>query len=128
MQTVQATAQEPKTWKPLVAGILSITAGVFGLLGTMGLSIAIAVIGSSSLFVTEADIYPLTVSGLNTILATIAVWLAVTGITAIVGGVFSLQRKLWGLALAGSIAATLSCGVLGVVSIVFTAISKNEFA
>ena len=128
MQTTQIPATTPKTWKPLVAGIVSITAGVFGLLGALGLSIAIPVIGGSSLVVTEADIYPLTVSGLTAILATIAVWLAVTGIVAIVGGVFALQRKLWGLALAGSIAATLSCGILGVVSIVFTAISKTEFS
>ena len=128
MQTTQAPVQTPKTWKPLVGGIVSITAGVFDLLGTLGLTIAIAVIGSTSLVITPADIYPLTISGLNAILAAVAIWLAVAGIVAITGGIFSLQRKVWGLALAGSIAATLSCGVLGVVSIVFAAISKNEFA
>ena len=127
-QTAQAPVPTPKTWKPLVGGIVSITAGVFDLLGTLGLTIAIAVISSSSLVITQADIYPLTISGLNAILTAVAVWLAVAGIVAIVGGIFSLQRKVWGLALAGSIAATLSCGILGVVSIVFAAISKNEFA
>jgi len=127
MQNVQATAPTPKTWKPLVGGIIAITAGVFDLLGTLGLTIAIAVLGTSELVVTEADIYPLTVSGLNAILATVAVYLAIAGVLAIVGGIFALQRKLWGLALAGSIAAVLPFWVFGITSIVFMAISKEEF-
>jgi len=45
-----------------------------------------------------------------------------------VGGIYALQRKIWGLALAGSIAAFFSPSwVLGVAAIVFTALSKNEF-
>ena len=127
-QNVQTAAPTPKTWKPLVGGIIAITAGVFDLLATLGLTIAIAVLGTSELVVTEADIYPLTIAGLNAILGTIAVYLAIAGIFAIVGGIFSLQRKLWGLALAGSIAAVLPFWVFGITSIVFTAISKEEFA
>ena len=128
MQNVQTKTPVPKTWKPLVGGIIAITAGVFDLLGTLGLTIAIAVIGTSDFVITEVDIYPLTVSGLNAILATIAVYLGVAGVVAIVGGIFALQRKLWGLALAGSIAAVLPFWVFGITSIVFTAISKEEFA
>ena len=49
-------------------------------------------------------------------------------ILAIVGGIYALQRKIWGLALAGSIAAFFTPSwVLGVAAIVFTALSKNEF-
>jgi hypothetical protein len=126
-QNVETKAPAPKTWKPLVGGITAITAGVFDLLGTLGLTIAIAVIGTSDFIVTEADIYPLTVSGLNAILAAVAVFLGVAGIVAIIGGIFALQRKLWGLALAGSIAAVLPFWVFGITSIVFTAISREEF-
>lgn len=126
--TPTAPAPKPKTWKPLVGGIIAITAGVFDLLGTMGLIIAIAVISSSSVFITEADIYPLTISGLDSILATIATYLAVAGIVSVVGGIFALQRKVWGLALAGAIAAVMPFWVFGVTSIVFVVMSKEEFA
>ncbi len=126
--TPTAAAPKPKTWKPLVGGIIAITAGVFDLLGTMGLFIAIAVISSSSVFITEADIYPLTVSGLDSILAVIAAYLAVAGIVSIVGGIFALQRKVWGLALAGAIAAVMPLWMFGVTSIVFVGMAKEEFS
>ena len=128
LATPSAPPAKPKTWKPLVGGIIGITAGVFDLLGTLGLIIAIAVISSSSVFITEADIYPLTVSGLDSILAIIATYLAVAGIVAVVGGIFAPQRKVWGLALAGAIAAVMPFWVFGVTSIVFVGMSKEEFA
>jgi hypothetical protein len=49
------------------------------------------------------------------------------GILAIVGGIYALQRKIWGLALAGSIAAFFPSWILGIAAIVLTALSKNEF-
>jgi hypothetical protein len=116
----------PRTFKPMVAGILSITVGTFDLLGTMGLIIAMAVIGTADLIAAQ-DLYPLTVSSLNAVLATLAVFLSLAGILAIVGGIFALQRKIWGLGLAGSIAATVTGSVLGIASIVFMALSKDEF-
>jgi hypothetical protein len=116
----------PKTWKPLVAGILDITAGTLDLLGTLALIIAIAVVRTPDL-VPAQDLYPMTVSAMNAILSALAVYLGIAGLLAIIGGVFALQRKIWGLALAGSIAATLAGGVLGIASIVFLAISKDEF-
>jgi len=52
---------------------------------------------------------------------------------ALVGGIFALQRRRWGWALAGSIAAVFaSIPILrflpvGIVAIIFTAIAKDEF-
>ena len=51
----------------------------------------------------------------------------IIAILALVGGIFAVQRKQWGLALAGSIAAILSLFPLGIASTVLTAISKEEF-
>jgi hypothetical protein len=48
-------------------------------------------------------------------------------VLALVGGIFAVQRKMWGWALAGSIATALMSNVLGVVSIVLVAVSKPEF-
>ena len=117
---------KPQTWKPMVAGILDITVGTIDLLGAMALIIAISVVGTPGL-IPEQDFYPLAVSSVNAILGTITIYLGIAGILAIVGGVFALQRKAWGLALAGSIAATMTASVLGILAIVFLATSRDEF-
>jgi ascorbate-specific PTS system EIIC-type component UlaA len=48
-------------------------------------------------------------------------------VLALVGGIFGVQRKHWGWALAGSIAAIIAFLPLGIASTVFTAQSKGEF-
>jgi hypothetical protein len=51
----------------------------------------------------------------------------VLGALAIVGGVYALRVKTWGLALAGSIAAVLTGRLLGVVALVFTVLGRKDF-
>jgi hypothetical protein len=55
--------------------------------------------------------------------------LLVLGIVAIVGGVSALRRKSFGLSLAGAICAvpTFILGILGILSVIFVALSKREF-
>jgi hypothetical protein len=48
-------------------------------------------------------------------------------VIAIVGGVYSLKRKAWGLAPAGSICALSGYFILGLLAIIFVAMGKNEF-
>ena len=115
-----------RTWKSLVAGILDIVIGALNMLGVLGLVIAILIIGTPDL-VLERDISPLTVGELNGILGALAGYLFIMGLMAIIGGIYAVQRKVWGLALAGAIATTLTSTVVGVVSIVLTAMSKEEF-
>jgi hypothetical protein len=50
------------------------------------------------------------------------------GVLAVVGGIFAMQRRRWGWALVGSMAAAVIFHVLGIASIVLVAVSKNEFA
>ena len=50
----------------------------------------------------------------------------VLGIVAIVGGVSALRRKSFGLSLAGAICA-LPSAILGILAIIFVAVSKTEF-
>ena len=90
-----------QTWKPTAAGILTISAGVFGLI------VGIVLIGRSPLFMV----------GLLAIMI---------GVVAVVGGVCALKRRVWGLALAGSI-CSLFCW-LGIPAIIFIALSKQEFS
>ena len=51
--------------------------------------------------------------------------LSLEGIIALVGGVFALKRKAWGVALAGAICSMSF--LLGIPALVFLAMSKNEF-
>ena len=105
-----------KTWKPTTAGILTIVAGVLNVI----VGIVIAAVGTAlqSLFF-----------GLGW-LGAIGAPLIIIGIVSIVGGIFALRRRIWGLALAGAICALFPppIAILGILSIIFLALSTREFA
>jgi len=117
-----------KTWKPTVAGILDIISGAAGLIAVFGLIIAISITGS--FYITETEQIPKFVPFL---LTGIAITIAILSILSLVGGIYALQRKKWGLALAGSISAIFASIPLlgglpvGIIAIVLTALSKEEF-
>jgi hypothetical protein len=107
-----------KTAKPVVAGIISILVGSACVLAVLVIGIAAAA-AAPVLF----D-FPFHLSWLIGILALFPLTL---GVISIVGGIFNLQRRMWGWALAGSITTACLSNVLGIVSIILTALSKNEF-
>jgi hypothetical protein len=107
-----------KTWKPIVAGILDIIAGGAALIFGFGLLIGGAVVG----FVTQMPMW------LNTLIPIVTVPLIILGLLDITGGICALMRKVWGMALAGSITSLVSSPLLGIISLVLTVISKKEFA
>ena len=76
----------------------------------------------------ERDVYPMTVGFIVGILITIAVFLTIIGILSLLGGISALQRKRWGLALAGSIAGIFcNSAILGILALIFNVMSKDEF-
>jgi len=107
---------------PTTAGIIAIVGGVFSLIGFIGLIIAGSITSNPAVF--NVGIPPLNMSAIFFGLSVIPL---IIGIIAILGGVYALQRKKWGLALAGSILLIFTSFILGVLATVFTAISKNEF-
>ena len=109
-----------KTWKPTTAGILAIVAGVLGAVG----GIIVAVVGGT---IGKLWLGPMAIPNIATILGAIAIPLIIIGIVAIVGGVYALKRRIWGLALAGSICSLICVWFLGIPAIIFTAMGKNEF-
>jgi hypothetical protein len=118
-----------KTWKPTVAGILNIISGVFSLLGLCGSIIAIIAISSGvPVFWRFApEVLPFGVRLAEIILISAAIFLAIVGILPLLGGIYAVQRKKWGLALAGSITAIFGSLILGILATIFTAVSKDEF-
>jgi hypothetical protein len=111
-----AKAIKEKTWKPTTAGILSIISGAIG----VTFCIVVVVLGSTigAFFGFEV------VWGWSTF----AIPLIISGIIAIVGGIYALRRKIWGLALVGSICALIGPGsLLGLLAIIFVIMGKREF-
>jgi hypothetical protein len=105
-----------RTKNPLIAGWLDIAAGIIGLLFVAFLTIL--AIGFAVGFGNPIE------------LSQARIWLmlfvlAVPGILAIVGGVFSLRRRAWILSLIGSICA-VPLG-LGIIAVVLQVLSRNEF-
>lgn len=102
-----------KTGTIIVAGILDIIDGCLSLLGVLGLIVAIAYVSD------EPDTLA--------ILVPIAVFLASKGILAVLGGIYALQRKNWVMALIGAIAAALPFSLLGIIALILTALSRDQF-
>ncbi len=107
-----------KTWKPVTAGILDIIAGAAGLILGFGFMIGGAMVG----FVTQLPMW------LNTLIPLVSIPLIILGLIDIAGGICALMRRVWGLALAGSITTLITSPVIGIIALVLTAISKKEFA
>ena len=136
-----------RTWKPTTAGIMSIIAGAIGI----GRGIFVIVLGGfiaglSGLTTGElSDLINkwsgIMVPGITNIPEVVMEALGVAstfiivigavslafGIVALIGGIYALRRRVWGLALAGSILAIPSAALLGVLSTIFVSLGKREF-
>jgi len=108
-----------RTWKPTAAGILCIIAGnigiILGILFTLTFLVLLgdpAVEGEKSI---DARLIGLGIVGIIAI------------IISIVGGIYALRRRVWGLALAGSICALVGFVIPGILAIIFIILGKREF-
>jgi len=89
---------------PIVAGVLSIISGVIGIFtGVTLILFGVFFIYLESFPMDVPHDFPFVL--LQAVSMTWGIILLVLAIAAIVGGIYALQRKLWGLALAGSIAS-----------------------
>ena len=111
-----------KTWKPTVAGILDIVSGTLSLV-----MLAFVIIGVLVFMAAGGTNLPGPMPLASSLIFAIAVPVLIADVLAIVGGVYALKRKIWGLALAGSIAALFGSWPMGIAAIVFTVMSQKEF-
>ena len=118
-----------KTGKPIAGGVINIVAGSLNILGFIGVIIAMAVYPTywtvSNGYWAGSELWVDTF--MLTFLWIAAVVSLILGVLPIIGGIYALQRKKWGLALAGSIAAIFGFTPLGIAATVLVAISKDEF-
>lgn len=111
---------EKQTWKSITAGILIIVAGVSGFTRMLHPF-------RQPINPRMPSIMPHIFNFSGHFYLLIAIILGLLGILAIVAGVYALKRKIWGLALAGSIAAIFGSFPLGIAGLVLTVLSRNEF-
>jgi hypothetical protein len=126
-KTSEALSIIKLTWKPVTAGILEIVTGAIGMVGGLYLVVL------TSLFKVIHEIVrldPMIINRVEQIISNIIALPFVVvfiGIAAIIGGVYSLQRRIFGLALAGAICACVIFPVFGLPAIIITAFAKDEF-
>jgi putative membrane protein len=107
-----------RTAMPTIAGIMNIVIGAINLFGVVGVAIAIAIVWSNRVWIDWTAI---------TVLWIVFAVLLVFGLPSLIGGIYALQRKNWGLALTGSIASFITWNFIGLIPLILIALSKNEF-
>jgi hypothetical protein len=111
-----------------LAGILSIVSGAIGVL--MGISFVLILLFMGNLINSIEGGEPVPEGFFNIIFAMYSIigfiFVAI-GALSIIGGIFSIQRKNWGLSLAGAIAASLSFYYCGIIAVIFVCLGKEEF-
>jgi hypothetical protein len=119
-------AFQGKTWKTRAAGVLAIVCGVLGVSEWLWVAV-LEVLGYG--WPAVGDFL-----GLGAILPILATVTLAIRIVAIVGGIFALKRKRWGLALAGSVCAIFSSVFLmllnvplAIAAIVLVVLGRREF-
>ena len=124
-----------KPWMPVVAGLLDIVAGALGIVIGLFMSLrmfavraAQAAPGVAPRIAPHAGNYPqmphIFFPGMG---IAFGIGLLVIGVLAIVGGVYALRLKAWGLALAGSIAAGITGPVIGLLALIFIVLGREDF-
>jgi membrane protease YdiL (CAAX protease family) len=112
-----------RTWKPTAAGLLCIIAAIICIALALLSALLIGVFQLLWIFGASPGQELPGTGQVNGIL----IGGGIVSTIAIAGAVCSFKRKLWGLALAGSICALVGFVVLGVLAIVFIGSSKSEF-
>jgi len=113
---------KPKTMKTMIAGILLILAGI--------ISIAFwALVFTDPLVLGFAAMIP----GVTAIIIVCGAIAIILSLLTLLGGVMAFRRKMWGLALLGSILGLFTFGFFGIssllsfIALILVAISRNEF-
>jgi hypothetical protein len=123
MESTGASMPQQRSALPTAGGVLLIIAGVMGLIAW----IYIAFLGGA---ITQLPVAGAYVGGILIICGVIGI---IFSILALVGGIVAVQRKMWGLALAGSILGLFTLGfffissILSLIALILIAISRSEF-
>ena len=112
--------------KGTIAGLLDITAGIFGVVG--GIPLLVLGLGGAAVLgvVPEPEANRLAMLPIVLFLP-LALLGFVAGFVAVLGGIAALNRRRWGLAVAGAIAAIFGFFPIGIAAVIFTVLAEPEF-
>jgi hypothetical protein len=112
-------------------GVLSIIGGVLELIGggiVLGIGIE-NIIGGPFWFIPDIPWFPgreIVAGVLPAIIIIVGILILALGVTGVAGGISALNRKSFGLSLAGAI-CILPTVILGILAVIFVSVSKREF-
>jgi hypothetical protein len=113
----------PRSGMLTAGGVLAIISGALGIIVGLGFAIATA-------FGLEVEVVRDTVTEtwvLGAAYAPLGIVGIILGVLAMVGGSRAFARKNFGWAITGGICALLCGGLLGLLSLIFIAVTKREF-
>jgi len=114
-------------WMPTAGGVINIVAAGLSLVTAIVLvacAIMFQLMASDPAFYYEdQEVF----SFLVPFFWVMALFVFALGIPSLIGGIFSLQRKKWGWAIAGSVCTVLTNTILGAIALIFIAMSRKEF-
>ncbi|MEZ5332888.1 MAG: hypothetical protein R2991_12755 [Thermoanaerobaculia bacterium] len=111
-----------KRWMTTTAGVLDILAAVSALVGLFFLVFAVCMLGWAAHH--EGADVPMV--PMQLLFGGIGLYLSLVFLVALAGGIAALRRGSWGWALAGSIAATLTCVPFGLPALILTVVAEDE--
>jgi len=112
-------------------GVLSIIGGILELIGGgIVIGVGIVGIGGAFWFIPEITCFPgkeIVAGGIPAIIIIVGIVILALGAIGLAGGISALNRKSFGLSLAGAICIILPTFILGILAIIFVSVSKREF-
>ena len=119
-----------RTWKPRTAGILTIIAGAAGIGSGALIALYAGILGIGGAVVggLVEEWIGVSLGALAGIIGMFGAASIGVGTVAIIGGIFALKRRVWGLALAGAILAIFCMTPLGILAVIFLVLGRREFA
>ena len=111
-----------KTPRPVIGGILNIVIGSIGLLVAFTLFLLVLVTNID--FADYLGIFPDFITAVVLFIASVTLLLS---LLVLVSGVYALERRYWGLSLAGSIVAMVTGSLLGIAALILVVVSRDEF-
>ncbi|HKZ48877.1 MAG TPA: zinc ribbon domain-containing protein [Thermoplasmata archaeon] len=115
--------QRQPSQMPVIGGVLLLLAGILGFVGAAQVFVAS---GAGSYF----GVFGPEIAG---ILAVCGLLLVIFSVFALLGGIMAVQRKMWGLALAGGILGLFAIGpfflssLLSLIGLIIIGISREDF-
>ncbi|HIJ17979.1 MAG TPA: zinc-ribbon domain-containing protein [Thermoplasmata archaeon] len=110
-----------KTVMPVIGGILILVGGVLSLVAGIGLVASVGALDSLMIVDVEG------VDMLEDLMTACGVIFIILGLIGVLGGVFAIMRKHFGLAILGGVFALAGWFIPALIGLILVGVSKDEF-